>query len=64
MDWSVTAWEFALVATIMAIRTDLRLGLAESGERADVYEGEPSVVDREGRVENKPRHISGHTVKR
>ena len=48
----------------MAIRTDLRFGLAESGGRADSYVGIAFAVGGDDTVENKPRHSSGHTVRR
>ena len=64
MDSSVTARDPTFVATIMAIRTDLRFGLAESGGWADSYVGVASAVGEDETVENKPRHSSGHTVRR
>ena len=49
---------------IMAIRRDFRLGLAESAGWADSYVGVVSTVGGDETVENKPRHSSGHTVRR
>ena len=48
----------------MAIRTDLRFGLAESGGRADSYVGIAFAAGADDTVENNPRHSSGHTVRR
>lgn len=46
------------------MRMDFRLGLAESAGWADSYVGVASTVGGDETVENKPRHSSGHTVRR
>lgn len=61
---SVTVVAVVLVAIIMAMRTDLRLGEAESGGLAEVNVGIVVVEGGDAVVENRPRQSSGQTVRR
>lgn len=64
MASSVTAGAAVLVAITMAIRTDLRFGVAESGGCAESYIDAVYDVGGEDLVENSPRQSSGQTVRR
>jgi len=61
---SVTAWELVLFAIIMAMRTDLRLGEAESAGFAKGNVGMTSVDGGDDVEEKRPRQSSGQVDRR
>lgn len=61
---SVTAGELVLFAIIMAMRTDLRRGEAESAGFADGNVGMVSADGGEDVVEKRPRQSSGQVDRR
>lgn len=64
MHSSVMARELVLFATTMAMRTDFRLGEAESAGFADEYVGISSVDGGDDVEEKRPRQSSGQLDRR